>query len=134
MVTIDNRVHKRIIKPYIVRYRIRSDGIQKVESAGWNMLAVIEGNLSAGGIFFKTKESMKIDTIMNLKVSCSIANSPLECVGRIAYITGGSEESLHGIGIEFIGLNEHVSDNINNSVEKMLSVINYSKQNPVDQN
>ncbi len=126
MVYIDKREYKRIIKPYIVRYRINSDGIQKVESAGWNMLAVLEGNLSAGGIFFKIKESMETDTIMNLKVSCSIANPLLECKGRVAYITGGSEESLHGIGIEFIGLNEHVSDNINKSVESMLKVINYS--------
>ncbi len=65
----ERRKYKRIEKPYMARFQIRSDEAQEMESDDWDSVTL--RNLSAGGTYFFHKKDLGIGTLLDLKIDVS---------------------------------------------------------------
>ncbi len=107
----ENRKYKRIEKPYVIRFRIKPYETQYKDITDWDMVAV--NNLGAGGIYFHAGRSLKIGTILDLKIGFSLFSSCINCVGRVARVKGRLDTSIFGIAIEFTEIDDHIRAMLN---------------------
>ncbi len=119
----ERRKYKRyenlpIEEPSKARFKIRSDEAQEMESNDWD--SVILENISAGGTFFRYKEDLGIDTLLDLKIDVSKSAPIINCVGKIIRIDKPRHTSMFGIAIKFTDIGEQEKELINKSVERTL--------------
>lgn len=107
----ENRKYKRIEKPYITRFRIKSYESRDMVTKDWDMVAV--NNLGAGGIFFRTRRSLNIDTILDLKIGFSTSIPSIKCVGRVVRVKRHLSTSIFGIAIEFTKIAGNIKEILN---------------------
>ncbi len=111
------RKYKRIWKPYMARFKIRSDEAQEMESNDWD--SVILENISAGGTFFRYKEDLGIDTLLDLKIDVSKSAPIINCVGKIIRIDKTRYTSIFCIAIKFTEIGEQEKEMINKVAERI---------------
>lgn len=109
----EKRKYKRIVKPFVTRFRIKPYAIQDMVSTDWDMVAV--NNLGVGGIFFHSRRSLKIGTILDLRIGFSLFNPSINCVGRVTRVEGHSGTSIFGIAIEFTEIDDYIKVTLNKS-------------------
>ncbi len=119
----ERRKYKRyenlpIEEPSKARFKIRSDEAQEMESNDWD--SVILENISAGGTFFRYKEDLGIDTLLDLKIDVSKSAPIINCVGKVIRIDKTRHTSMFGIAIKFTDIGEQEKELINKSVERTL--------------
>lgn len=111
------RKHARIEKPYLTTYRVKL--IDGMDSKDWDIVAVV--NLSAGGIFFHTRNlNLKVGTLLDLKIVFSLPHPSIVCVGRIIRVKKHLDTSIISFAIQFTEIDEHIVKVINNTVEEKL--------------
>ena len=107
----ENRKYKRIEKPYITRFRVKSSEPRDMVTKDWDMVAV--NNLGAGGIFFHSRKNLKIGTILDLKIGFSISIPRIKCVGRVTRAKRHLGTSIFGIAIEFTEIAGNIKEILN---------------------
>jgi hypothetical protein len=107
----ENRKYKRIEKPYITRFRIKSYAPRDMDTKDWDMVAV--NNLGAGGIFFHTRRSLEIGTILDLKIGFSTSRPSIKCVGKVVRAKRPLGTSIFGIAIEFTEIAGNIKEILN---------------------
>ncbi len=97
--------YERSEKPYMARFKIRSDKAQEMEAYDWNSVSLM--NISAGGAAFFYNKDLEIDTLLDLKIDVSESTPTINCVGKIIRIdTHQSTSMLFGIAIKFTEIGE----------------------------
>ncbi len=104
----EKRKYKRIEIPYMTRFRIKQHETQDIVSNDWD--AVCLNNLGAGGIFFYTKRSLEIGTILDLRICFSTYITSTKCVGRVVRKKRHLDTFIFGIGIKFTEIDEHIRE------------------------
>ncbi len=97
--------YERREKPYIARFKIRSDKAQEMEAYDWNSISLM--NISAGGVAFFYNKDLGIGTLLDLKIDVSESTPTINCVGKIIRIDQTRYTSmLFGIAIKFTEIGE----------------------------
>ncbi len=112
----ERKKFKRKEKPYMARFRIRSDEAQKTESDDWD--SVILENVSAGGASFFYNKDLGIGTLLDLKIYLSKAILIINCVGKIVRSHKSKSTSMFCFAIKFVDIGEKEEAMINASVEE----------------
>ncbi len=118
----ERRKFKRKEKPYMARFRIRSDEAQKTESDDWDSVTL--HNLSAGGTFFNYKKDLGIGSVLDLKIDVPGFIIIINCVGKVIRIDKPRSTSMYSIAIKLIDIGEQEKEAINTSVEEALEQAN----------
>ncbi len=114
----ERRKYKRIEKPYMARFQIRSDEAQEMESDDWDSVTL--RNLSAGGTYFFHKKDLGIGTLLDLKIDVPESMLTINCVGKVIRIDKPQTTSMFCIAIRFIDIGEQEKEKINTTVEEFL--------------
>ncbi len=114
----ERRKYKRIAKPYRVRFKIRSDEAQEMESDVWDSVTLHD--LSAGGMLFNYNKNLGISTLLDLKIDVSKYTPTINCVGKIIRIDLSYRHSMLRTATEFTEIDEQEKEVINTTVEKAL--------------
>ncbi len=77
---IEKRKHKRIVKLFTAKIRVKQHEGHDTVSAGWDSVTL--QNLSAGGTFFVHEEDLGIGTILELEIDLSKSTPSINCVGK----------------------------------------------------
>ena len=120
----ENRKYKRIEKPYITRFRIKSSEPRDMVTKDWDMVAV--NNLGAGGLFFHTRRSLEIGTTLDLKIGFSISMPRIKCVGRVTRAKRHLGTSIFGIAIEFTEIAGNIKEILNKAALSVNPDIQFS--------
>ncbi len=78
-------------------------------------------NINEGGIFIETDSPPEIDTLVQLQFSVPDLESPIQVVGRVAWINDDKDDGATGMGIEFHEIQPDIRDTINSLVRKLRS-------------
>ncbi len=113
----ERRKYRRIEKPYITRFRIKPDKIQKMVPTNWDLIGV--KNLSAGGILFAYPENLGIDSNLDLKIDISQSTLTINCVGKIIRIDRPQPHSMFRIATEFTEIEDQEKKMISTTIEKV---------------
>ncbi len=114
----ERRKYRRIEKPYITRFRIKPDKIQKIASSNWDLIGV--KNLSAGGILFTYHENLGIDSNLDLKIDISKSTPTINCVGKIVRVAEFKPHYMCRIATEFTEIEDQEKEMISTTIEKVL--------------
>ena len=114
----ERRKYRRIEKPYITRFRIKPDKIQKMVPTNWDLIVV--KNLSAGGTSFYTKKDLGIGTLLGLKIDMPKSTPTINCIGKIIRSDKLQPTSVFCIAIKFIDIGEKEKEMINTTIEELL--------------
>jgi type IV pilus assembly protein PilZ len=86
-------------------------------------------NISKGGLFIKTENTLKPQTVLEISLSIPGTSNPLKIVGEVVHVIEPSLAKAHGwesgMGIHFVDFKEGVKKNIEDYVAKLY------KENPV---
>ncbi len=124
---MDDNQNKRKYKRYdkapiedrfIVRLQIKSDKTQAIKSDNWNSVTL--KNISAGGIFFLSKNDLGTGSLLDLEIDIVHSSQTINCVGEVIRIERPTSHPIFGIAIEFIELDEQEKEMINTTIEDFL--------------
>ncbi len=108
---LERREHKRIEKPYMVRFRTIPLAAKKMVSTDWDV-AVVK-NLSAGGMLFDYNKNPELDLLLHFKIDISKCTPTINCVGEVTRIEQLKPTSVFTIAIKFTGISEQEKEMIN---------------------
>ena len=114
----ERRKYRRIEKPYITRFRIKPDKIQKMVPANWDLIGV--KNLSAGGILFAYPENLGMDSNLDLKIDISLSALTINCVGKIIRVDRPKPHSMFRFATEFTEIEDQEKEMISTTIENVL--------------
>ena len=112
------RKHKRIDKPYLVRFRIKLHASHENANTDWDMVPVRD--LSATGIFFLCKEDLGTNSLLDLKIEISNHVPTICCTGTVIRIKKHLNSPMFGVAVEFMDIPEKDKEMINKAVEECL--------------
>ena len=111
----DKRQHKRIEKPYTVRFR----PLSSVGAQTWDMILI--KNISAGGLLFHYEHEIKKDTLLNFKISFAYGMPVIECVGRVLRSNAVGKPPVFATAVNFIEISRSQAELIDEHAEKFYS-------------
>ena len=112
------RKHKRIDKPYLVRFRIKPHASHKKANANWDMVPVRD--ISATGMYFLYKEDLGTNTLLELKIEISNHLPTIFCTGTVIRIKKHLNAPMFGVAVEFMDVPEKDKEIINKAAEQRL--------------
>ncbi len=118
----NDRKYIRVVKPYIVKFRVKAGKTLNTTSEEWN--TVTTNNFSAKGIFFFSDRNMEVGTILELNIDFSHfhpSNPSIVCVGKIIRMKKLMDTSTIGFAIEFTEINEQTKKIISKIVEGIIT-------------
>ncbi len=118
----NDRKYVRVVKPYIVKFRVKADEALNMVSKEW--YTVTTNNFSAKGIFFFSNRNMKVGTILELKIDFSHFHPyhpSIICVGKIIRTRRLMGTSTIGFAIEFTEIDEQAKKIISKIVEGIVT-------------
>ncbi len=114
----EGRKYERIEKPYMARFRIRSDEAQEMESDVWDSVTL--HNLSAGSAVFFNNEDLGLGTLLDFKIDVSKSTPTINCVGKIIRIDKTQHTTMFCIAVFFIDIGKQEKKLINKAIEEIL--------------
>jgi hypothetical protein len=127
-IELEKRKDKKIVTPYIARFRIKQYEEQETSSPDWNIVAV--KNLSAGGMLFNYNKNLEIGSLLDLRIDISKSiPAIISCIGRVIRIEeprplliqkNQSQNSMFHIATEFTEIDEQKREMINTNIENIL--------------
>ncbi len=118
-IELAKRKYKKIIPPYIARFRVKQYEGQEMSSPDWDIVAV--KNLSAGGIIFDYyNRNLKIGSLLDLKIDFLKSIPTINCIGRVIRIEESQLNSMFRIATECTEIDEQEREMINTTVEAIL--------------
>ncbi len=121
---LERRKHKRIDRPFMVKFRIRQDEVLEKDSFDWDIVAV--GDLGSGGVLFNYNKSLGIGTLIDLKIGFSVTKPPINCVGKIIRIEELQYHSMFRVATKFTEIGEHEKELINKTIADIEKFVWYS--------
>lgn len=113
----DRRNHKRVKKPFMVRFQICSGHEEELPFAGWDMVAVID--IGAGGTLFYYNKRLKEDSLLNMKINFSAEEEPIICYGKIIRIEELKSPEMFLVAVGFTDIAEKDRHAINRIAERL---------------
>jgi hypothetical protein len=117
-IELAKRKYKKIVPPYIARFRVKQYEGQEMSSPDWDIVAV--KNLSAGGIVYDYNKNLELDSLLDLKIEFFKFIPAINCIGRIVRIEKSQPNSMFCIAAKFTEIDEQERKMINTTVEAML--------------
>ncbi|MFQ5952038.1 MAG: PilZ domain-containing protein [Candidatus Omnitrophota bacterium] len=77
----ERRRHRRIRKPAIVRFHVKSEEHPVKHHSEWNMGAVL--NIGAGGLLFYYDKKVDVDSLLHLKIYLHNPETSINCIGKV---------------------------------------------------
>jgi len=115
----NDREYIRVVKPYIVRFRVKADETLNMISKEWDM--VTTNNFSAKGIFFFANRNLEVGTILELKIGFSLSHPSIICVGKVIRTRRHMGTSTIGFAIVFTEIDEQIKKEISNIVSGIVT-------------
>ncbi len=124
---LEKMKHKKIVTPYIARFRVKQYEDQEMSSPDWSIVAV--KNLSAGGMLFKHNKNLGQGSLLDLRIDFFKSIPTVNCVGKVTRIEefqsllmqkGQSLNFMFRIAAKFTEIDEQEKELINTTVEKIL--------------
>ncbi len=122
----NDREYIRVVKPYIVKFRVKAEEMLSTTSEEWDM--VTTNNFSAKGVFFFSNRNLEFGTILELIIDFSHLHpfySSIRCVGKIIRMKRHMDTSTIGFAIEFTEIDEQAIKVISNLVEGIVTHNSY---------
>ncbi len=117
-IELAKRKYKKIVPPYIARFRVKQYEGQDMSSPDWDIVAV--KNLSAGGIVYDYNKNLELDSLLDLKIEFFKSIPAINCIGRVVRIEKSQPNSMFRIAAKFTEIDEQERKMINTTVEAML--------------
>ncbi len=117
-IELTKRKYKKIVPPYIARFRVGQYEGQEMSSPDWDIVAV--KNLSAGGMVFDYNKNLELDSLLDLKIDLFKSIPVINCFGRVVRIEEPQPNSRFRIAAEFTEIDEQEREMINTTVEAIL--------------
>jgi hypothetical protein len=117
-IELAKRKYKKIVPPYIARFRVKQYEGQEMSSPDWDIVAV--KNLSAGGIVYDYNKNLELDSLLDLKIEFFKSIPAINCIGRVVRIKKSQPYSMFRIAAKFTEIDEQERKMINTTVEAML--------------
>ena len=117
-IELAKRKYKKIIPPYIARFRVKQYEGQEMSSPDWDIVAV--KNLSAGGIVYDYDNDLELDSLLDLKIEFFKSIPVINCIGRVVRINKSQSYFMFRIAAKFTEIDEQERKMINTTVEAML--------------
>ncbi len=117
-IELTKRKNKKIVSPYIARFRVKQYEGQEMSSPDWDIVAV--KNLSAGGMVYDYNKNLELDSLLYLKIDLFKSIPVINCIGRVVRSEKHLANSRFRIAAEFIEIDEQEKEMINTTVEKVL--------------
>ncbi len=114
----EKRKHKRIEKPYMVRFQIKQYEGLEISTAEWDMVALKD--LSTGGVLFNYNKNLGIGTVLDVKIGFSTSTPPLECAGIVIRVKEQQYTSIFGIAVAFTEIGAQEKEMINKATVEIL--------------
>ncbi len=114
----EGRKYERIEKPYMAKFKIRSDEAQEMESDVWDSVTL--HNLSAGSAVFFNNEDLGLGTLLDFKIDVSKSTPTINCVGKIIRIDKPQPTTMFCIAVFFIDIGKQEKKLINKAIEEIL--------------
>lgn len=111
----NDRKYVRVVKPYIVKFRVKADETLNLVSKEWDM--VTTSNFSAKGIFFFCNRNLEVGTILELNIDFSHSHPSIMCVGKIIRMRKHMDTSTMGFAIEFTEIDEQAKKLLGKIIE-----------------
>ncbi len=134
----NDRKYIRVVKPCIVKFRVKVHEMLNKDSEEWNM--VTTNNFSANGIFFFCNRYLEVGTILELKIDFSHfhpSHPSIICIGKITRMRTHMDTSTIGFAIKFTEIDEQDKKVISNIIEEVVArnshPTNHSLQKSPDQ-
>ncbi len=118
----NDREYVRVVKPYIVKFRVKEDETMNMVSKEWDM--VTTNNFSAKGIFFFSNRNLEVGTILELNIDFSHFHPyhpSIICVGKIIRMRKHMDTSTIGFAIEFTEIDEQAKKIISKIAEGIIT-------------
>jgi hypothetical protein len=115
---------KKIVPPYITRFRVKQYEGQEISSPDWDIVAV--KNLSAGGMVYAYNKgynkNLELDSLLDLKIDFFKSIPSINCIGRVVRIEEPMPmtNSMSRITAKFTEIDEQEREMINTTVEAIL--------------
>lgn len=120
---LERRKYKRIDRPFIVKFRARSDEAIEKDSSCWDIVAVCD--LGSGGALFNYNKKIEIGTIIDLKIGFSVTKPPINCVGKIIRSDELKYHSMFRVATKFTEIGKRERELINKTVEDIEKFVWY---------
>ncbi len=126
-IELAKRKYKKIVTPYIARFRVKQYEDHEMSSPDWDIVAV--KNLSAGGMLLKHSKNLGLGTLLDLRIDLFKSIPTINCVGKVTRIEqpqplliqeGESQNFMFLIAAKFTEIDEQEKELINTTVEKIL--------------
>lgn len=115
----NDREYIRVVKPYIVKFRVRADKALNMVSKEWDM--VTANNFSANGIFFFANRNLEVGTILELKIGFSLSHPSIICVGKVIRTRRHLGTSTIGFAIVFTEIDKQIKKEISNIMSEIVT-------------
>jgi len=112
----EKRKYKRVKKPFIVSFQIKTSDAPRKGPAVWDMVAVL--NLGAGGMLFYYNKELKLDALMDLKINLLASKSPIECKGKVIRSEKLPFGHMYLVAVIFTDIDEKERAQINKAAEE----------------
>jgi len=123
-IELTKRKDKKIVPPYITRFRVKQYEGQEISSPDWDIVAV--KNLSAGGMVYTYNKgynkNLELDSLLDLKINFFKSIPSINCIGRVVRIEEPMPmtNSMSRIAAKFTEIDEQEREMINTTVEAIL--------------
>ncbi len=117
-IELTKRKYKKIVPPYIARFRVGQYEGQEMSSPDWDIVAV--KNLSAGGMVYDYNKNLELDSLLDLKIDLFKSIPVINCFGRVVRIEKPQPNSRFRIVAKFTEIDEQEREMINTTVEAIL--------------
>ncbi len=103
-IELTKRKYKKIVPPYIARFRVKQYEGQEMSSPDWDIVAV--KNLRAGGMVFDYNKNLELDSLLDLKIDCFKSIPVINCFGRVVRIEKPQPNYRFRIAADFTEIDE----------------------------
>jgi hypothetical protein len=124
---LEKMKHKKIVTPYIARFRVKQYEDQEMSSPDWDIVAV--KNLSAGGMLFQHSKNLGLGSLLDLRIDLFKSVPTINCVVKVTRIEqpqpllieeGQSLIFMFRMAAKFTEIDEQEKELINTTVKKIL--------------
>lgn len=120
---IDRRKFARLSAHHLLRYRVI--GLEyKVLGNDAESILTYAKNISAGGILFYAKQSIPVDTMIELSIIFPFYEQPIKAVATVRRFRELQKTGGFDVGAEFVNIEDNAREFINKKILKVLEESN----------
>ncbi|MDR4503602.1 MAG: PilZ domain-containing protein [Candidatus Scalindua sp.] len=114
----EKRRYQRIVKSFMIRFRINQCEGYTMILSGWDMVAI--NDLSAMGVNFNYNKNLGIGSILEFKLNISRSMQTINCTGKVVRIRRNANHPSFSTAIVFADIDKQGIEMINKTAEDIL--------------